>query len=557
MAQNLWMMTIALGLCACGSEGDIPDQKSNAETACPIRYVIGDIRPAPREVAAALAITGTAVSALGSSIEAVVPADAPEACIERLPPGAVAFAGFHDSHAHLTGIGLREMTLNLEGVSSIAELKSRVQDAVRGLPAGETLYGRGWIETGWPEGRMPVAADLDAVVADRPVILGRADGHAVVVNSAAMSAAGIDSQTPDPEGGRIERDGEGAATGLLIDNAESYVQPLMPTLSTQRRREALKRGAQVYAGFGWTGVHNMSVEEEDGVILRELAAAGELPLRVYNYYVPEMLDTMATRGSSCTADGLVCDLGIKYYADGALGSRGALLFAPYADAPQTTGLQLITEADAKAAYRKALDADLQITTHAIGDRGNRLVLDWYGDVLKNKPDHRWRIEHAQIVSIDDIPRFADQGIIASMQPSHAIGDLYFAPGRLGDRRLQGAYAWRSFTQTGAIVVGGSDAPVERGEAVIEAYAATRRASLDGYQGANWQPQEALDAQAALALFTVNAAYAVRAEAALGVLAPGLEADISVFSGDPFTEPYGAVRPLFTYVRGQKGSGQSQ
>ncbi|MEM9232767.1 MAG: amidohydrolase [Pseudomonadota bacterium] len=519
---------------------------------CPRWAMTGDIRTAPGAMAQAVVIEGDRIAAVG---DMAVLADVSEACIVSLPEGAVALPGLHDGHAHLIGVGARELTLNLEGVGSIAELKTRIGEAAMDLAPGETLFGRGWIETGWPEGRMPVAADLDEVVSDRPVILIRADGHASVVNTAAMEAAGIDADTVDPDGGRVERDADGQATGLLIDTAMNYTDDLLPRMDEERRREALRVGAEMMASVGWTSVHNMSVAQADVPILEEMAEAGELPIRVFNYLVPGALEQLVEEGTGCTEDDMVCTNGLKYYADGALGSRGALLFKDYSDQPGTRGLQLLSREDALNFFQTAYENDIQVTTHAIGDKANFLVLDWYKNVLGELPKAertapRWRVEHAQVLRPNDIPLFTHFGLTASMQPSHAIGDLKFAPDRLGDIRLRGAYAWQLFTQNGALVVGGSDAPVERGDPRIEIYAATERRALDGTQEENWYPEQALADDQALALFTTNAAYAIFKEDSLGRLEEGFYADISVFTGDPFEGDWDSAQPLMTVVGGK-------
>ena len=473
---------------------------------------------------------------------------APGRCAITLPRNAVALPGLTDGHVHLLGIGLREMTLNLEGTGSIAELRERLRAAAGETPRGP-IIGRGWIETGWPEGRMPTAADLDEAAPGRVVLLTRADGHALVASPAALREAGIGADTADPEGGRIVRGEDGAANGLLIDGAMALADDLRPELTDARRREALERGAALYAARGWTGVHDMSVDPADLPVLRDLARRGRLPLRVASYVVPEGLGGLD--GPSCDETGRACTVGVKAYVDGALGSRGALLFEPYADEPGTLGLQLMGEEEARALYAEAARKGLQVATHAIGDRGNALVLGWYAQAMPEGA--RWRIEHAQIVRPSDIPRFAGQGVIASMQPSHAIGDLYFAPDRLGDARLDGAYAWASLRATGAVVAGGSDAPVEQGDPRIELYAATERRSLTGFQGPDWRAREALSRGAALALFTRAPAYALGLEDERGALEPGRAADLSVFCGDPFGGP-DAATPLFTMIEGEVVSG---
>jgi predicted amidohydrolase YtcJ len=479
--------------------------------------------------------------------------EVPESCLLRLDPDLTVFPGLNDSHVHLLGIGLREMTLNLDRARSIADLKKALSETAANQPQG-TIIGRGWLETGWPEGRPPNRFDLDEIVPDRPVLLTRADGHALVANTAALEAAGITAQTADPEGGRILRDDDGQATGYLIDAAMNLTAPLMPELDQERRREALRRGAERYAALGWTGVHNMSVAREDLPLLEELAAAGELPLRVANFVVPEALEDLAQRGPSCDPTGLVCHLGVKFYADGALGSRGALLKEAYADDRQTRGLRLLRERDALRAYEQAARAKLQITTHAIGDQANADVLSWYETVRKDFPRAVLRVEHAQVVDPDDLGRFAETGIIASMQPSHAIGDLHFAEDRLGEDRLEGAYAWNSLASKGTLIVFGSDAPVEQGDPRIELYAAHQRRALSGFQGESWHPEEALSRRETLALFTTAPALSIGRGGSLGTLAPSFRGDLSIFEGDPFEGP-GASQAVATMVDGRFVSGR--
>ena len=470
--------------------------------------------------------------------------------------GAAMYPGFTDAHAHLIGIGMRELTLNLEGVASVGELVSIVAASVQDAEDGETVYGRGWIETGWPEGRMPNRIDLDPISRNNPVVLFRADGHAAVVNSAALAAADIDDDTPDPDGGRIERDQYGRATGILIDNAMGLVSGLLEAPSDAQKREAYEKGGAVYAAYGWTGLHNMSVDPADVAVMENLSAAGDLGIRVYNAVDHAGFDGLEASGPRASNNGRVLTRAIKLYADGALGSRGALLADPYADAPDTSGLQLLSEDDAKAYFNRAIEAGLQIATHAIGDQGNTLVLDWYEDTFAanlDAGDLRWRIEHAQILDTDDIPRFAELGVIPSMQPSHAIGDLFFAPDRLGPNRLDGAYAWRALIDAGAVIAGGSDAPVERGDPLIEFYAAVARRGLDGTQTEDWRPAQAVTRAEALKMFTIWPAYASFQEGLLGTIEPGKRADFTVFSKDIMTVPEDEIltaEPVMTVVDGE-------
>lgn len=469
--------------------------------------------------------------------------------------GATALPGFTDSHVHLTGVGLREMTLNLDQVKSVAELVAAVKAHDAANPGADPIVGRGWIETHWPEQRFPTRADLDAVVKDRPVVLERADGHAMVLNSAALALAGIGRAMADPPGGRIERGAQGEPTGMLIDTAMNLIEAKLPPLSDARRREALKRAVDRYASLGWTRAVNMSTAAKDVDVLFALAAEGQLPIFVDVFMTPEDSAEVLKRGPYADPTGKVRVRGVKLYMDGALGSRGALLLAPYSDKPETSGLQIADEAQTKALLRQALKVGADIAFHAIGDKGNRLALDWMAAVLAEDPAAakkvRWRIEHAQILDPADFKRFEEIPIVASMQPSHAIGDLYFAPSRLGPDRLVGAYAWKSLFEAGAFLVGGSDAPVEVGDPRIEYYAATIRKDLKGQSGPDWRPQEALHPQFALSMFTSMPAYVDHLPDA-GTLLVGKRADITVFSLDIYKSPEKTMqaRPVLTIVSGR-------
>lgn len=450
--------------------------------------------------------------------------------------GAAAFPGFTDAHVHLTGVGMATMVLDLVGVQSIAALQERLRAYAAAHPEG-AIVGRGWIETHWPERRFPTRADLDAVVGERPVLLERIDGHAAVVNSAALALAGIDANTADPDGGRIERDAGGAATGMLIDNATALVERALPSPTPEMRRDALRQAAQLYAARGWVGVCNMSTSAEEVALFNDLAIAGEMPLRADLYLQPQDIGSYASQ-QRLARDGSVRVRGVKLYMDGALGSRGAALLAPYRDAPGTDGLLVTQPDELREQLRRARAAGYQVATHAIGDRGNRLVLDAYRDLFADDPAAlraaRWRIEHAQVIAPEDIPRFAAMGVIASMQPSHAISDLHFAPARLGGPRLAGAYAWRALLESGAVIAAGSDAPVEKGDPLIEFYAAAHRHDLSGFAGPDWRLDQAVSRSEALRMLTWAPAFAVFEEGGRGVLAAGQRADISAFSVDLMT-----------------------
>jgi predicted amidohydrolase YtcJ len=465
--------------------------------------------------------------------------------------GSFMYPGFTDSHAHLMGIGQRELNLTLEGTASIAELVTRIEAELTGLEPGVLLYGRGWIETGWPEGRMPSAADLDAVSPDNPVILSRADGHAMVVNSAAMAAAGITDETENPDGGAIERDADGHATGMLIDNAQGLLSSLWTEPDAAAKALALETGAKVYVSRGWTGVHNMSVGPDEAPIMLELAGEGKMPLRLWNAF-DATEEGMALAAAQDYEAPTITNHAIKLYMDGALGSRGAQLIKPYSDRPDTSGLSLITNEDLADFMKRADEAGIQVAVHAIGDLANQRLLDIY-EAAGYPPEKRWRIEHTQILAPTDIARIGSLGLIASMQPSHAIGDLHFAPSRLGLDRLAGAYAWKALIDDGAVIAGGSDAPVEVGSPLIEFYAAVARKDLKGFEGEGWHPEQKLTREQALALFTSSAAYAAFQEDDLGTIEAGKLADFTVFDIDLMTVPEAEIldaKTVMTVVGGK-------
>lgn len=447
--------------------------------------------------------------------------------------GATAFPGFSDGHVHLTGVGMAAMLLDLVGVESIAAMQQRLREYAAQHTEGPVV-GRGWIETHWPERRFPNRADLDAIVSDRPVVLERIDGHAVVANSAALQLGGIDANTANPSGGSIERDASGAATGMLIDNASALVQSRLPAATPEQMRQALVQAGQIYASRGWTGICNMSTSGAEAAIFDALAQSGELPLHANLYLTPEDSGSVYERGPYADATGLVHVRGVKLYMDGALGSRGAALLAPYSDA-HSDGLLVTAVDELRGFLTRAREHNVQVASHAIGDRGNRLVLDAYRDTFADNADAlrqaRWRIEHSQVLSLEDLPRFAQMGVVASMQPSHAISDLHFAPARLGPNRLAGAYAWKPLLDSGAVIAAGTDAPVEKGDPLIEFYAAAYRHDLQGFAGPDWHDENTVSRDQALRMLTWGTAYSAFEEAERGTLEVGKRADVSVFSAD--------------------------
>lgn len=510
---------------------------------------------------AVLAIDG-AIAAVGTNKDIL--ARAPSDALRIDLKGNTLLPGFADAHAHLLAIGFREVEFNLEGVASLDELKSRLRERAAATKPGDWIVGRGWIESRWDPPRFPTREDLDEVARDRAVALTRADGHALVANSLALERAGIGRDTPNPAGGSIERDpATGEPTGMLIDEAMSLIAKLIPPPTQAERLHALERGAQRSLKLGWTQIQYAGTSWDEVDLLCQLDAAGKLKLRVYVAIDGPGKDAerLLDEGPAAPRCGdRVSVRAIKIYIDGALGSRGAALFSAYADAPETTGLLLNDAQTLMPIFTRALERGIQIQTHAIGDRGNRLVLDLYQRAFETVrtdrravKEPRWRIEHAQVLTREDISRFAKLGVIASMQPSHAIGDLFFAPQRLGEDRLAGAYAWRSLLDAGATIAAGSDAPVEQGDPRIEFYAAVARKSLDGYADENWHAEQRVSRQEALAMFTRAAAFAAFEEHLRGSIEVGKQADFSVFSSDLMTIPEADILrtdPVLTVVGGE-------
>ncbi len=392
--------------------------------------------------------------------------------------GKTVVPGLTDSHCHIFGIGEREMRLNLEGTNTLEDFLAKVKERVAQSEHGKWITGRGWIETFWKPPQFPTRADLDKIAQDNPVFLTRADGHAAIANTAALNIAKIDKSTPNSFGGEILKDKTtGEPNGMLLDNAQDLVAKNIPKPIEAEREQAFLLGIQREIGLGWCEVQNAGSYADEIKIIRKCFDEGKVKLRFINavFGPGEDAQRFLREGPTINAyDHHFTQRTIKVIFDGALGSRGAALLKPYSDAPETSGVLTEKPEELKPMFEEALRRGIQVETHAIGDRANRLILDLYENAFKAVPpserkirEPRWRVEHAQIVDPADILRFAKLGVIPSMQPSHAISDLFFGPARLGTERLAGAYAWQSFLKAGSIIAGGSDAPVERGEPMIE------------------------------------------------------------------------------------------
>lgn len=554
MRASLLVPAVALAAVGCG-------QAPTANLLLVNGNVYTGVDGAPR--AEAIAIQGGTILFVGPRAEAERHQGRATRVVDL--EGATVFPGWADAHYHLSGVGEREMVLNLEGTDTKEAFLARVKERVDQTPAGEWVVGRGWIETFWTPQAFPSRQDLDAIAPGHPVFLVRADGHASVVNSRALEVAGVTRDTPAPEGGALNRDARGDLTGMLIDRAQGLVARHIPPPDEAHRDSALVIGARKSTEWGWTQVQNAGGDWDDVARMRRLYREGRMKLRVYQ----------AIRGPGPDADSLLAlgpgpqEFGgrltvraIKVAIDGALGSRGALLLDSYSDDHTTSGLLTTDTVAYLAMLERALQRGVQVETHAIGDRGNRLTLGFYERAFRAVPagdrvvaEPRWRIEHAQIVSPADIPRFRTLNVIPSMQPSHAIGDLYFAPARLGARRLAGAYAWQSFIQLGLPVAGGSDAPVERGDPRIEFYAAVARRDIRGNAGPDslWHPEEKVTREQALKMFTAWAAYAAFEEHVRGTIEPGKWADLTIFDRDLMTVPEAEIltaTPVMTVIAGE-------
>jgi predicted amidohydrolase YtcJ len=478
--------------------------------------------------------------------------------------GNTVVPGMADAHQHLSGVGFREMTLNLEGTTSLEDFLAKVKARVEQAKPDEWVTGRGWIETHWQPPVFPTRWDLDKVAPDNPVILGRADGHGAVANSVALKIAGVDKNTPNPFGGEISKDKQtGEPNGMLLDAAQGLVRRRVPPTTRDDDERAIVEGVKRDIQLGWTQIQDAGGSYDDVELFKKLYGTGAIKLRIYKaVYGP------GPNASKLLKEGPIIGefhnrltvRTIKVVSDGALGSRGAALLAPYSDAPDTSGFLTVKAEDLRPMLVEALRQGIQVETHAIGDRANRFILDEYETALKAVPasqrkiaNPRWRVEHAQIVSPVDIPRFARLGIIPSMQPSHAIGDLFFAPSRLGLDRLAGAYAWESFIKSGVVVPGGSDAPVERGEPMIEFYAAVARKDQKGFSTEGWHPEEAVTREQALKMFTIWPAYAAFEEKFRGSIESGKLADLTILSADIMKIPEREIlttRCVMTVIGGE-------
>ena len=470
--------------------------------------------------------------------------------------GATVIPGFIDAHGHLLGLGQSLSNANLMGTESKQEIIEVLKASAKSLPDGAWLLGRGWDQNDWPEKALPTAADLNAAFPDRPVWLERVDGHANWANDKAMRFANRDLNGDwQPEGGEIIRDKDGKATGVFIDNAAQLIQSHVPVADRATLSAQLKLAMDKTAQVGLTAMHDAGTSLQVWQLLEAMQQNKQLKVRVYVMAAGanEMLSYLCDKGVVIDPTAMLSARAIKLYSDGALGSRGAALLADYSDAPGNKGLLIESEQSLTQHATRAAKCGLQVNIHAIGDRGNQVTLNVLEAASKLDNPGRHRIEHSQIVDQGDFTRFKQLGLIASVQPTHATSDMYWAEDRVGAERIKGAYAWQRFLELGIPLALGSDFPVERPEPLEGFYAAVARQDAKGWPDTGWYPEQALSRQEALYGFTLGAAYAAFQETQLGSISVGKQADFVVLSQDIMQVPVNKLldtEVTATYLNGQ-------
>ncbi|MDA0280081.1 MAG: amidohydrolase [Proteobacteria bacterium] len=458
--------------------------------------------------------------------------------------GRTVFAGFTDSHQHLEGVGKRTKTLSLFGIPTLQETVQTIENWAASIPEGGWVQGRGWIEREWTdEQRFLNKYDVDSFTAGKPLFMPRADGVSALVNTKAMELAGITRDTPDPEGGRFERELDGTPTGYVLANAMNVFREILPPETDAYLKDSLLRGLRANASLGWTQTQDAGMSYRLVELMKEIHEEGDMAHRVYAAIPVQEAAIMLERGRETTADYMFDVRGIKVFIDGTLGSRGAALIDNYSDSDHNGFMNRTTKEELMPILYASLRQGIQVETHVIGDRAVRSLLDWYEEAYNYVPrsqwaseDLRWRMEHAQIIPPSDQQRFVELGVLPSMQPSHAIGDLNFAPDRLGRDRLSYAYPWQQLVDRGLMILAGSDAPVEEGDPRIEFFAAVARTRLDGTSGAGWHPELAVSRETALLMLTLWPAHGAFQEDLRGSLEIGKYADFTVFDNDLMTIP---------------------
>lgn len=496
-------------------------------------YTVDDSRP----VVSALAVRDGRIAFTGSAREAMALKGANTRVLDL--GGRTVIPGMVDAHAHLLGLGQSLRTVNLVGAKSYDEVIARVVARAKDVPAGQWVVGRGWDQNQWGDTRFPTHDALTRALPNHPVYLTRVDGHAGLANAAAMRAAKVTAASKDPSGGKVERTAAGDPTGVFIDNAKSLVEQSIPNSTREETRQAIRAAIRESQRWGLVGLHDAGESRATIDLMEEMAKAGEIPFRLYVMIGDDsaaVAHYLARGPQAGLYDNHLWIRSIKLYADGALGSRGAALLEPYSDDANNNGLLLSAPAHIQDVASRALKAGFQVNAHAIGDRGNRVVLDAFDAALKANPmaDHRFRVEHAQVIHHDDIPRFAELGVIPSMQAVHQTSDMYWAGNRLGAGRLLGAYAWRSLLNTGVVIPNGSDAPVEAVNPLLSFHSAVARQDAENWPAAGWMPEQKMTREEALKSMTIWPAFAAFQESTMGSLTAGKLADFVILDRDIMT-----------------------
>ena len=533
-ARLLLALVVLAPLGTVGAQRPVPPSADLVVTNARI-HTVDDARP----MVAAMAIRNGTIVFTGSVREAMALRGATTRVVDM--GGRTIIPGMVDAHAHLLGLGQSLRNVDLVGTKSLDEVIARVVERAKGQPAGTWILGRGWDQNDWSDTRFPTQDALSRALPNNPVWLTRVDGHAGYGNAAAMRAAGVTTATVDPSGGKIERTATREPTGVFIDNAKSLVERSIPAPTREDNRRAISAAIAESHKWGLVGLHDAGESRATIDLLEEMAKAGQIPFRLYIMVGDDsaaITHYLARGPQSGLYDNRLWIRSFKLYADGALGSRGAALLEPYSDDPNNRGLLLSAPAHIQDVAERALRAGFQVNTHAIGDRGNRVVLDAYDAALGASPaaDHRFRVEHAQILSHDDIPRFAALGVIPSMQAVHQTSDMYWAGSRLGLGRVLGAYAWRSLLNTGIVVPNGSDFPVEAVNPLLSFHSAVSRQDAENWPVGGWMPEQRMTRDEALKSMTIWPAYAGFQESIMGSLAPGKLADFVVLDRDIMTVP---------------------
>ena len=524
-------------------------------------YTVDDAKP----FGTAMVVCGDRVVFVGSDAEAATFAGR-STRIQDLG-GLTVLPGLADAHIHVLGVGEALRRVDLVGAKTYEEVIARVVARAREVKSGDWILGRGWDQNLFPSREFPTHDALSRALPSNPVVLGRIDGHALLANAQAMALAGVTGKTKEPAGGRIVRDAAGNPTGVFVDNAKELVERAIPSSSRDEMKKALIAAIGNLNSWGLTSAQDPGEGPAAIGIYEELARNNELNVRSYVMLSdPNVSDSASWANSknpfirrgpqSALYNGHLWIRAIKLYADGAMGSRGAALLAPYSDDPGNTGLLVSTPEHIRGTAEMALKKGFQVNVHAIGDRGNRIVLDAFDSAMKKFPraDHRFRVEHAQTLSPADIPRFAKLGAIPSMQSSHQTSDMGWIERRLGPERVKGAYAWRSLLETGVIIPNGTDAPVERVNPFITFHSAVTRQSPDDQPPGGWYPEQKMTRDEALKSMTIWPAYAAFQEKMMGSLTPGKYADFVILSQDIMRVPEAEIMKtvvMETYVGGQR------